>query len=52
MSEEPCNITRLNAIKEERKDFEFSLMEEQKVHELSILNDTLALIYDYISEKK
>ena len=50
--EEPHNCTRFDTIKEERKDSEFSLIEEQKVHELAILNDTLALIYDYISEKK
>jgi len=44
--------SRFDAIKEERKDYEFNLVEEKKVAELAILNDTLALIYDYISEKK
>lgn len=45
-------LIRLETIKYERVDWEFSSVEEQKVHELEILNDTLALIYDYISEKK
>lgn len=49
---ETPNITRLVAVREERKDYEFNLVEEKKVAELAILNDTLALIYDYISEKK
>ncbi len=44
--------SRLDEVKEERKDYEFNLVEEKKVAELAILNDTLALIYDYISEKK
>ena len=44
--------SRLTEVREERKDSEFNLVEEKKVTELSILNDTLALIYDYISEKK
>lgn len=44
--------SRLTEVKEERKDYEFNLVEEKKVAELAILNDTLALIYDYISEKK
>ena len=44
--------SRLEAVKEERQDYEFNLVEEKKVAELAILNDTLALIYDYISEKK
>lgn len=44
--------SRFDEVKEERKDYEFNLVEEKKVAELAILNDTLALIYDYISEKK
>lgn len=44
--------SRFDDIKEERKDYEFNLVEDKKVAELAILNDTLALIYDYISEKK
>ena len=44
--------SRFDEVKEERKDYEFNLVEERKVAELAILNDTLALIYDYISEKK
>ena len=44
--------SRFDDIKEDRKDYEFNLVEEKKVAELAILNDTLALIYDYISEKK
>lgn len=44
--------SRFDDVKEERKDYEFNLVEEKKVAELAILNDTLALIYDYISEKK
>ena len=44
--------SRFAEVKEERKDYEFNLVEEKKVAELAILNDTLALIYDYISEKK
>ena len=44
--------SRLETVREERKDYEFNLVEEKKVAELAILNDTLALIYDYISEKK
>lgn len=44
--------SRLNEVREQRKDSEFNLVEEKKVAELAILNDTLALIYDYISEKK
>ena len=53
VAEESCKgKSRLADIKEERKDYEFNLVEEKKVAELAILNDTLALIYDYISEKK
>lgn len=44
--------SRFDDVKEERKDYEFNLVEEKKVAELAFLNDTLALIYDYISEKK
>lgn len=52
-AEGPCKgKSRLTEVKEERKDYEFNLVEEKKVAELAILNDTLALIYDYISEKK
>lgn len=51
--EESCKgKSRLTEVEEERKDYEFNLVEEKKVAELAILNDTLALIYDYISEKK
>lgn len=53
VAEESCKgKSRLTEVKEERKDYEFNLVEEKKVAELAILNDTLALIYDYISEKK
>lgn len=48
----PARTSRFDDVKEERKDYEFNLVEEKKVAELAILNDTLALIYDYISEKK
>lgn len=37
---------------EEHKSRFDDVKEERKVAELAILNDTLALIYDYISEKK
>lgn len=51
-SEQEEHKSRFDEVKEERKDYEFNLVEEKKVAELAILNDTLALIYDYISEKK
>lgn len=44
--------SRLTEIREQRKDSEFSAAKERQIAELAILNDTLALIYDYISEKK
>lgn len=51
--EESCKgKSRLTEVKEERKDYEFSATKERQIAELAILNDTLALIYDYISEKK
>lgn len=44
--------SRLTEVREQRKDSEFSAAKERQIAELAILNDTLALIYDYISEKK
>lgn len=44
--------SRLDEVREQRKDSEFSAAKERQIAELAILNDTLALIYDYISEKK
>lgn len=44
--------SRLDEVREQRKDSEFSASKERQIAELAILNDTLALIYDYISEKK
>lgn len=44
--------SRFDALKEERQDWEFYHGETRIAYELCALNDTLALIYDYISEKK
>lgn len=44
--------SRFDEVREQRKDSEFSAAKERQIAELAILNDTLALIYDYISEKK
>jgi hypothetical protein len=44
--------SRFDEVKEQRKDSEFSAAKERQITELAILNDSLALIYDYISEKK
>ncbi len=53
VAEESCKgKSRLTEVKEQRKDSEFSAAKERQITELAILNDTLALIYDYISEKK